>query len=59
MKIVTNSEEKLIKNNKIFQDIEDKIKLVMGEETNVDFEFVDEILPEKSGKYRYTISKVH
>ena len=39
-------------------DIEDKIKLVMGQDCQVRFDFVDEIPSSASGKYRYTISKV-
>lgn len=39
--------------------IADKIKLVMGAECRVEFEFVDDIPPSASGKYRYTISRVN
>ena len=39
-------------------DIERKVKLVMGEESRLEVELVDDILPSPSGKYRYTISKV-
>jgi len=42
-----------------FDDIIAKIKLVMGENIKVKYELVDDILPTKSGKYRYTISKVY
>jgi len=41
------------------KDIEEKICLVMGESCRVNFDFVDNIPPLRSGKYRYTISKVH
>jgi phenylacetate-CoA ligase len=40
------------------KDIIDKIKLVMGKECNVDFQFVDQITPSKSGKYLYTLSEL-
>jgi phenylacetate-CoA ligase len=39
-------------------EIASKIKVVMGQGCRVDFEFVDDIPPTSSGKYRYTISKV-
>jgi len=39
-------------------EIAEKIRLVMGEACQVNFEFVEDILPTASGKYRYTISKV-
>lgn len=41
-----------------FDDIADKIRLVMGAETKIEFHVVDEIDPSDSGKYLYTISKV-
>lgn len=40
------------------KEIEEKIKLVVGNECRVVFEFVDEISPEISGKYSYVISKI-
>jgi len=39
-------------------DIVDKIHLVMGRSCKVKIEFVSDIPPSSSGKYRYTISKV-
>jgi len=36
----------------------DSIKDVMGQDCKVEFEFVEDIEPTKSGKYRYTISEV-
>jgi phenylacetate-CoA ligase len=45
-------------NNEELQDIENKIKFVIGQDCKVEFDFVDEIQPIKSGKYLYTISKV-
>jgi len=41
------------------EDIIHKIRLVMGQSCIVDIDFVDDIPPLKSGKYRYTISKIH
>ncbi|MGQ9570399.1 MAG: phenylacetate--CoA ligase family protein [Thermodesulfovibrionales bacterium] len=35
-----------------------KIHLVMGQDCKVEFEFVNDIAPTASGKYRYTISRV-
>jgi len=40
------------------QEIEDKVRVVMGDDCKVEFEFVDEIPASSSGKYRYTISRV-
>ncbi len=38
--------------------IDEKIRLVMGQECRVEFKFVDDIAPTATGKYRYTISKI-
>lgn len=35
-----------------------KIQLVMGQYSRVEYEYVDDIAPTESGKYRYTVSKV-
>jgi len=59
VKIVLDNNGEFEKNKNVFDDIKDKITLAMGKETKIDFKLVDEILPEKSGKYRYTISKVY
>jgi phenylacetate-CoA ligase len=40
-------------------EIIDKIKMIMGGDCIVEIEFVNEIPPLASGKYRYTISEVH
>jgi len=57
VKLVVN-----LRDEHVFQpllaEIEAKIQLVMGEETRVEFEFVDDIPPSPSGKYLYTISKI-
>jgi phenylacetate-CoA ligase len=39
-------------------DIEEKIKIVIGQNCTVVFEFVDSIPKTKTGKYLYTISEV-
>lgn len=40
-------------------DITAKVRLVLGDECRVEFEFVDEIKPSPSGKYLYTISEIY
>jgi phenylacetate-CoA ligase len=52
--IILNKE----KNERDMADIENKIKFVMGKDCKVEFEFVDEIEPTKSGKYLYTLCEV-
>ncbi len=44
--------------NQEIMDITGKIKVVMGNECNVKYEFLDCIAPSASGKFRYTISNV-
>lgn len=39
-------------------EMEEKIRLVMGNECKIDIELVEDIQPSPSGKHRYTISKV-
>jgi phenylacetate-CoA ligase len=41
------------------EEIIQKTKKLMGENCRVRFEFVDNIPPASSGKYRYTISEVN
>jgi len=36
-----------------------KVRLALGDDCHVAFEFVDQIEPSASGKYRFTVSKVH
>ena len=38
--------------------IEDRIKLIVGEDVKIEFEFVDVIEPSSSGKYLYTICEI-
>lgn len=40
------------------RDIKQKIQLVMSKDCEIEFEFVDEILPTKSGKYMYTVCEI-
>lgn len=54
IKIVKNSEP----NKSDQKEIEKNIKSVMGQECEVQWEFVDEIAPTESGKHLYTISNV-
>lgn len=42
----------------ILQNIEKKIKLLMGDDCKVVFDFVDEIVKTKTGKHLYTISEI-
>ena len=42
----------------LLAEIKAKIQLVMGKDTDIEFELVDDIPPSPSGKYLYTISKV-
>ena len=55
-------EIKIVLNNKKSEsdmtEIVDNIKIVMGQDCKVEFEFVDDIEPLKSGKYLYTVSEV-
>jgi phenylacetate-CoA ligase len=39
-------------------EIEDNIKMVLGDQVVVEFEFPDEIPVSDSGKYRYVISEI-
>jgi phenylacetate-CoA ligase len=43
---------------KELDEIATKARLVMGTDCRIDFEFVGELPPQSSGKYRYTISEV-
>ncbi|MFA5075830.1 MAG: phenylacetate--CoA ligase family protein [Patescibacteria group bacterium] len=45
-------------NNQDIDNIKDKIKVLFGQNCCVDFNFVDQINPSKSGKYFYTYSEV-
>jgi len=43
---------------KELKEIEEKIKLVMGDRCKINYEFVDDIPKTKTGKFLYTISKI-
>ena len=47
-----------LKNEKDIADIKQKIKLVMGDNCQISFNFVDNIPINQSGKYLYTISEI-
>ena len=54
--VVTTRDTNIL--HRLFAEIKGKIQLVMGEDTIVEFELVDDIPPSPSGKFLYTISKV-
>lgn len=58
IKVILEDKQLFEEYHEEFSDIKQKIKLVMGEETEVEYKLVDDIPPSDSGKYRYTISKV-
>lgn len=43
----------------LLQDLESSVRKVMGTSCQIEFEYVEDILPSPSGKYRYTISLVN
>ena len=53
--IVSNAE----KVESDISDIKKKIQLVMGEKCKVDFQYVDDIKPQKSGKFLFTESELY
>ncbi|MBD3196716.1 MAG: phenylacetate--CoA ligase family protein [Candidatus Lokiarchaeota archaeon] len=56
IKIVPQDDQKI---NKDFEDdIINKIKIVMGKDCKIGFQYVSDIPPPSSGKFRYTISNV-
>lgn len=56
IRIVKTTKRKLSENE--INDIESPIKKVMGNNCKINWEFLDNIDPLKSGKYLYTISKI-
>ena len=46
------------KNKSLFDEIDRKIRIVMGENCKITYKIEDEILPMASGKYVYTISNI-
>ena len=40
------------------EDINKKIRVILGNGCRIEYKFLEDILPSSSGKYRYTISEV-
>lgn len=60
---IDNVTVKIVKKDEVpqkeLEEIEKKIKLVMGNECKVTYRFVDDIPKTKTGKFLYTISKIN
>ncbi|ODS41480.1 MAG: hypothetical protein A7315_05995, partial [Candidatus Altiarchaeales archaeon WOR_SM1_79] len=56
--IIIRIEKRGEPDRKELDDIVKKTRILIGKNCKVEFEFVDEILPSKSGKYLYTICEV-
>jgi len=56
--LVLKDNQKIQEVKKDFENINKKIRLVMGEETKIKYNMVDEIKPGKAGKYMHTFSQV-
>ena len=56
--LVLKDNQKIHEVKKDFENINKKIKLVMGDETKIKYNIVDKIEPTKAGKYMYTFSQV-
>jgi len=56
--LVLMDDTKLKDVDKEFREISQKIRKVMGEETKIKYNIVDEIKPSPSGKYMYSFSRV-
>ena len=56
--LVLKDNQKIQDVKKDFKNINKKIKLVMGNETKIKYNIIDEIKPIKAGKYLYTFSQV-
>jgi phenylacetate-CoA ligase len=46
------------KNEEDIKEIEERTRLIMGSHCNIEWNFVEEIRPTKSGKYLYTVCKI-
>ena len=55
--LVLKDSKKIQEARKDFQEINKKIRLVMGNETKINYNIVDEIEPTKAGKHMYTFSQ--
>jgi phenylacetate-CoA ligase len=56
--LVLKDNQKIQDVKKDFKNINKKIRLVMGNETKIKYNIVDEIKPSKAGKYMYAFSHV-
>lgn len=58
VRIKLASKEDFDNNKNVFDDMTQKIKLVMGSECKVRYDICDDIKPSSSGKFLYTISNI-
>jgi phenylacetate-CoA ligase len=56
--LVLKDNQKIQEAKKDFKNINKKIRLVMGNETKIKYNIVDEIKPSKAGKHMYAFSQV-
>ncbi len=56
--LVLKDNQKIQEAKEDFKNINKKIRLVMGNETKIKYNIVDEIKPSKAGKYMYAFSRV-
>jgi phenylacetate-CoA ligase len=56
--LVLKDSEKIQEAKKDFKNINKEIRLVMGNETKIQYNILDEIKPSKAGKYMQTFSQV-
>ena len=56
--LVLKDNQKIQEAKKDFKNINKKIRLVMGNETKIKYNIVDEIKPSKAGKYMWSFSQV-
>jgi len=56
--LVLKDNQKIQEVKKDFENINKKIKLVMGDETKIEYNIVDKIEPTKAGKHMYAFSQV-
>ena len=55
--LVLKDNQKLQEVKKDFKNVNKKIRLVMGNDTRIKYNIVDEIKPTKAGKYMYAFSQ--
>jgi phenylacetate-CoA ligase len=56
--LVLKDSEKIQEAKKDFKNINKEIRLVMGNETKIQYNILDEIKPTKAGKHMYTFSQI-